>query len=135
LSVACHQPVASTPQIFSFCCDTNRDGKLDAWLPSNRIATPVHGTVYGTYAFENGLNLRGEVQFFNGRNKIVTAPEIKGTALVNVIASRKVGAGELSFGVENLFDTDYMNPTASATRNNVVNGFGRTVSIGYKVTF
>ncbi|WP_082530213.1 TonB-dependent receptor [Rhizobium sp. Root1203] len=115
--------------------DTDRDGKFDAWLPSNRIATPVHGTVYGTYAFENGLNLRGEVQFFNGRNKIVTAPEIKGTALVNVIASRKVGAGELSFGVENLFDTDYMNPTASATRNNVVNGFGRTVSIGYKVTF
>ncbi len=55
--------------------------------------------------------------------------------MVNVIASRKVGAGELSFGVENLFDTDYMNPTASATRNNVVNGFGRTVSIGYKVTF
>lgn len=115
--------------------DTNHDGKFDAWLPNNRIATPVHGTIYGTYAFDNGLSVRSEVQFFNGRDKIKTAPEIKGAALVNIIASRKVGAGELSLGVENLFDTDYMNPTASATRNNVVNGFGRTISVGYKVTF
>jgi iron complex outermembrane receptor protein len=115
--------------------DTNGDGSVNAWLPNNRIATPVHGTVYGTYGFENGLNLRGEVQFFAGRDKITTAPEIKSAALVNVLASRKVGAGDLSVGIENLFDTDYMNPTASATRNNVVNGFGRTISVGYKVTF
>ncbi len=115
--------------------DKDGDGKIDAWLPNNRIATPVHGTVYGTYVFDNGLNLRGEVQFFAGRDKITTVPEIKGAALVNILASYKVGKGDLSFGVENLFDTDYMNPTASATRNNVVNGFGRTVSLGYKVTF
>ncbi len=69
------------------------------------------------------------------RDKITTAPEIKGAALVNVLASYKLGKGDLSIGIENLFDTTYMNPTASATRNNVVNGFGRTVSLGYKVTF
>ncbi|OJU06524.1 MAG: hypothetical protein BGN83_17915 [Rhizobium sp. 63-7] len=91
--------------------------------------------VYGTYVFENGLNLRGEVVFFSGRDKITTVPEIEGAALVNVMASKKVGEGELSFGIENLFDRDYMNPTASATRNNVVNGEGRTVSLSYKITF
>ncbi len=115
--------------------DKDGDGHIDSWLPNNRIASPVHGTVYGTYVFDNGLNLRGEVQFFSGRDKITTAPEIKGAALVNVLASYKLGKGDLSIGIENLFDTTYMNPTASATRNNVVNGFGRTVSLGYKVTF
>ena len=115
--------------------DRTGDGDIDSWLPNNRIATPFHGNVYGNYVFDNGINLRGEVVFFSGRDKITTAPEIKGTALVNVLASGKLGQGELSLGVENLFDTDYMNPTASATRNNVVNGFGRTVSVGYKITF
>ena len=115
--------------------DADRDGDIDSWLPNNRIATPFRGMVYGTYVFENGLNLRGEVVFFSGRDKITTVPEIEGAALVNVMASKKVGEGELSFGIENLFDRDYMNPTASATRNNVVNGEGRTVSLSYKITF
>lgn len=115
--------------------DTDGDGSIDGWLPNNRIATPFRGLVYGTYVFENGLNLRGEVSFFTGRDKIKTVPEIEGAVLLNVLASKKVGAGELSIGIENLLDTDYMNPTASATRNNVVNGQGRTVTVGYKVTF
>lgn len=115
--------------------DLNGDGDIDSWLPNNRVATPFRGLVYGTYVFENGLNLRGEVTFFSGRDKIKTAPEIEGAILVNALASKKVGVGDLSFGVENIFDNDYMNPTASATRNNVVTGFGRTVTLGYKVTF
>ncbi|MDO9417772.1 TonB-dependent receptor [Pararhizobium sp.] len=115
--------------------DRDGNGSTESWLPNNRIATPFRGMVYGTYVFENEMSLRGEVVFFSGRDKIANVPEIKGTTLVNVLASRKVGAGDLSFGVENLFDTEYMNPTASATRNNIVNGAGRTLSLGYKVTF
>ncbi len=120
--------------------DANRDGRIDSWLPNNRIATPFRGVVYASHAFDNGLNIRGEVEFFTGRHKIAPSnpllvTTLESAALVNLSATKKVGPGDLSFGIENLFDTDYMNPTASATRNTVVNGFGRTVTVSYKVTF
>lgn len=115
--------------------DANLDGKIDSWLPNNRIATPVHGLVYGTWVFDNGISLRGEVEFFRGRDKVAGVPAIESAALFNVLASGKVGGGELSLAVRNLFDNDYMNPTASATRNNVVQGEGRTITVGYKVSF
>lgn len=115
--------------------DANLDGTIDSWLPNNRIATPVHGLVYGTWVFDNGVSLRGEAEFFKGRDKVTTVPEIESAVLFNVLASGKVAGGELSVAVRNLFDNDYMNPTASATRNNVVQGEGRTITVGYKVTF
>ncbi len=41
----------------------------------------------------------------------------------------------ITLGIHNLFDTDYVNPTATATRTIAINGFGRMVSLGYKATF
>ncbi|WP_163366481.1 TonB-dependent receptor domain-containing protein, partial [Klebsiella aerogenes] len=35
--------------------DSNKDGRLDSWLPNNRIANPFRGTLYGTYRFDNDV--------------------------------------------------------------------------------
>ena len=115
--------------------DRDGDGSIDSWLPNNRIATPWRGLVYGTYVFDNGLNLRSELEFFSGRDRTDAASEIEGAALVNILASYRLGPGDITLGIHNLFDTDYVNPTATATRTIAVNGFGRMVSLGYKATF
>ena len=115
--------------------DKDGDGRVDSWLPNNRIATPWRGLLYATYVFENGLNLRPELEFFSGRDRTGETSEIEGAALVNILASYKLGPGDVTLGVYNLFDTDFVNPTATATRTIPVNAFGRTVSLGYRATF
>lgn len=115
--------------------DRDGNGSIDSWLPNNRIATPWRGLVYGTYVFDNGLNLRPELEFFSGRDRTGEASEIDGAVLVNMLASFPVGPGSVTLGIHNLFDTDYVNPTATATRTIGINGFGRMVSLGYKATF
>ncbi|BBK35901.1 ligand-gated channel protein [Allostella sp. ATCC 35155] len=115
--------------------DKDGDGEIDSWLPNNRIATPWRGLVYGTWVFGNGAAIRPELEFFTGRDRAGVSPEIEGAALVNLLATYPLGPGELTFGIQNLFDTDYVNPTATATRGIAINGFGRLVSVGYKATF
>jgi len=41
----------------------------------------------------------------------------------------------LNFAVRNVFDTYYVNPSASATRGADVPGLGRTIALSYQVTF
>jgi iron complex outermembrane receptor protein len=123
--------------------DSNKDGEIDTWLPNNRIATPFRALVYGDYRFDNDVTLRLEGEGWSGRERQVrtsTYP-LEGAFLVNAALSAPVAGGTFSAGVQNLFDIDYMNPTASSVRENPalgtleVHGFGRTVSVGYAKTF
>lgn len=117
--------------------DADRDGKIESneYLPNNRIPSTYKGLVYLVTHFENDLTLRTELELFSGRDR-VAAQELDGAALVNVGLSKKfANESVLSLAVRNVFDTDYVNPSASATRGADVPGLGRSFGMSYQVTF
>lgn len=117
--------------------DADGDGSIgdDEYLPNNRIPTTYKGLAYVVTHFENDLTLRTELEMFSGRDRIAEQ-ELDSAALVNLAVSKKFANDSvLSFAVRNVFDTYYINPTASATRGADVPGLGRTVGLSYQVTF
>ncbi|WP_119166540.1 TonB-dependent receptor [Algihabitans albus] len=117
--------------------DTDDDGQLDSYLPNNRIGPPLRLTGYVDYKTDFDLDLRLEAVYSGARdrNDGVERVEIENTITFNFAADYPVFGGNLGVGVENLLDTDYENPTASASRNRPVNGFGRTVGLRYSRVF
>ena len=119
--------------------DTNRDGRLDSYLPNNRIGAPFRATVSGTYLFENGVSVRLEGEGFSGRDARIdltgTRYQLKDAFTVNAAIGAPLAGGELYASVDNLFDATYWNPTATSVRNLTVYGLGRTVTVGYRKTF
>jgi len=119
--------------------DTNRDGRLDSYLPNNRIGAPFRATVSGTYLFENGVSFRLEGEGFSGRDARIdlvgTRYRLKDAFTVNASVGAPLAGGELYASVDNLFDAAYWNPTATSVRNLTVYGLGRTVTVGYRKTF
>lgn len=123
--------------------DSDQDGDIDTWLANNRISTPFRYTIYGDYLFDNGINVRLEGEGWSGREKEVrtTTYPLEAAFLVNAAMSAPLAGGTFYAGVQNIFDIDYANPTASSVRENAalgtleVHGFGRTVSFGYAKTF
>ncbi|WP_244598146.1 TonB-dependent receptor [Pseudohoeflea suaedae] len=115
--------------------DADGDGTIDSYLPNNRIATTWKGDVYADYRFENGISTRADVEFFSGRERDAY-PELEGVALLHLSAQKTFENGhKLGVGIYNVFDTDYANPTASATRGIEVPGLGRTIGVSYKAVF
>ena len=115
--------------------DADGDGEIESYLPNNRIATTWKGDVYADYRFDNGISTRADVELFSGRDR-EDYPEIEGVALLHLSVQKTFDNGnKLVLGVYNVFDTDYANPTASATRGIEVPGLGRTVGISYKAVF
>ncbi|MGB6119123.1 MAG: TonB-dependent receptor [Mesorhizobium sp.] len=117
--------------------DANGDGKIGSneYLPNNRIPSTYKGLVYLTSRFENDLSVRTELEWFSGRDRI-PGRELDGAALVNFSVSKKFANDSvLNFAVRNVFDTFYINPSATATRNAEVPGLGRAVALSYQVNF
>lgn len=117
--------------------DANRDGKIGSgeYLPNNRIPSNWTGLAYVRAKLNNGFSARGEVEFFSGRDRIA-GQELDGAALFNVAVWKEFEDGsEMSLAVRNVFDTSYINPSASATRGVAVPGLGRTIFASYKKTF
>ena len=125
--------------------DSNKDGVLDSYLPNNRISTPFHGTVYADYRFDNGAVLRLEGQGFSGRDRVVNLRgnhyKLESGEIMNVSYAVPLWGGTAYIGVQNVFDSAYLNPTASSVRElapttiNAVYAFGRTVNVGYRKTW
>jgi iron complex outermembrane receptor protein len=125
--------------------DTNKDGVLDSYLPNNRIATPFHGTVYADYRFDNGAVLRLEGMGFAGRDRVVNLQgnhyKIESGESVNISFAMPAWGGTAYVGVQNVFDWDYQNPTASSVRElaptttSPVYAFGRMVNVGFRKTW
>ncbi|MGM4991677.1 TonB-dependent receptor [Tardiphaga sp. 841_E9_N1_2] len=119
--------------------DTNKDGVLDSWLPNNRIGSPVRGLIFGDYRFDNGIKLRVEGEGYAARNRGInltnTVYPIEGGFTMNAALSGPVYGGEAYAAVNNLFDTELQNPTATSVRNLPVYSWGRTVTVGYRKTF
>lgn len=119
--------------------DTNGDGRLDSSLPNNRIGSPWRGTLHGTYRFVNGVSLRVEGEGFSDRDVAIdlrgTRYKLKGGATMNLALTAPVLSGEAYVAVNNLFDRNYQNPTATSVRNLANYAWGRTVTVGFKKTF
>ena len=119
--------------------DSNGDGRIDSYLPNNRIATPLRFVLSGLWSFEGGTVLRVEGVAFTGRNRSIdragTSYKIADGATMNLSVSTPVLGGQAYASVENLFDAAYQNPTATSVRNLPVEAFGRTVTVGYRKTF
>lgn len=119
--------------------DSDGDGRLDSFLPNNRIATPLRAVLSGLWTFEDGTALRVEGVGFAGRNQRIdragTRFKIDDGATMNLAVSTPALGGQAYASVDNLFDVAYQNPTATSVRNLPVEAFGRTVTVGYRRTF
>ncbi|MDY6860396.1 MAG: TonB-dependent receptor [Pseudomonadota bacterium] len=121
--------------------DSDDDGDIDDYLPNNRIVSPFTATLYTGYGFGSGLELGGEVIYASARD-VEDYPEVEENLRVNLRGAYPVGRGSMSFGVENLFNRDQYNSTASVVRTNPLTGEailvadeGRRFWIGYDVSF
>jgi iron complex outermembrane receptor protein len=92
----------------------NTNGKWQE-LDAIRVA-PLKGTVYSDWQFNDGLGLRVQTLAVGGTDKARKdaieygsrpPAEIKGFAVMDVIANAKAGPGTLGFGVYNVWNTDY----------------------------
>jgi iron complex outermembrane receptor protein len=119
--------------------DSDRNGSLESWLPNNRIATPFRGTIFADYRFDNGIRLRVEGEGYSGREKPIntagTIYPIDGGVTMNVAVSGPWQGGEAYAAINNLFDAELVNPTATSVRNLAVYSWGRTATVGYRRTF
>ncbi|MEA1831557.1 TonB-dependent receptor [Methylobacterium durans] len=119
--------------------DSNKDGRLDSWLPNNRIATPFRTTIWGSYLFDGGVSLRLEGEAWSGRDARIDLVGnrygIKPGVTMNAALSAPIDGGEAYFAVNNLLDAQLVNPTATSVRNLAVYSWGRTVTLGYRKTF
>ncbi|PJI84316.1 iron complex outermembrane receptor protein [Yoonia maricola] len=117
--------------------DDDQDGSIDSWLPNSRIPSTYTARLYTTKNFDNGLILSGEAVYASGRDKS-DYPELDDTTTINASGSYPLGAGRVTLGVTNLFDTYQFNPTASSVRENpdiIVAEEGRRISLDYTVSF
>ncbi len=120
--------------------DLDDDGDLDEDLPTTRIP-PTKVTAYGTYSPSDKWDLRAQIFYSGTQSNDSTAfgggNDIDDYFLVDLLSRHEVGPGELTLGVTNLFNNDYL-PVINQAYNfqfSNVQGPGRRVSVAYAVRF
>ncbi|MEM6906267.1 MAG: TonB-dependent receptor, partial [Pseudomonadota bacterium] len=117
--------------------DSDGDGEIDSFLQNNRIVSPVTATLYASYGFSgplDGLTVGASAAFTSSRNRD-PAREIEETATLDLRASYASRFGTFSLSVENVFDTEQLNPTATSVRGIPVGDEGRRIFLAYGMTF
>ena len=88
------------------------------WLELNALqVSPIKGTLFGEWNDDEGNSLRVQMLAVKGTDEArqdaieagsTSVPsEVKGYAIMDVIANAKTGPGTLGFGVYNVWNTDY----------------------------
>ncbi|MEM9439480.1 MAG: TonB-dependent receptor [Pseudomonadota bacterium] len=120
--------------------DTDDDGDFDEDLPTTRIP-PTKVTVYGDYSPREWWDLRAQVLYSGNQSNDSTdfggGTDIDDYVLVDVLSSFDVGPGELTVGVTNLFNNDYL-PVINQAFNSQfsnVQGPGRRIGIAFTMRF
>ena len=122
--------------------DRNADGAIDRRLPAVNITAPKIGLHWDrdwTARFSTRLQSLTLLQRSDPDN--VRAGDFSGYTLVDAIATFRVGRGEVSAGIENIFDRRYLTyfsqtlTVANADNFNYFAGRGRMVSLRYRVSF
>ncbi|WP_336942676.1 TonB-dependent receptor [Acinetobacter modestus] len=117
-------------------------------LDAIRVA-PLKGTVYSDWQFNDGLGLRVQTLAIGGTDKARKEAiengsrppaEIKGFAVMDVIANAKAGPGTLGFGVYNVWNTDYKSVYSQAVSTvygdiSSLAAQGRTYGLSYTLKY
>ncbi|KKW77211.1 ligand-gated channel protein [Acinetobacter sp. AG1] len=125
----------------------NTNGKWQE-LDAIRVA-PLKGTVYSDWQFNDGLGLRVQTLAVGGTDKARKdaieygsrpPAEIKGFAVMDVIANAKAGPGTLGFGVYNVWNTDYKSVYSQAVSTvygdiSSLAAQGRTYGLSYTLKY
>jgi iron complex outermembrane receptor protein len=114
--------------------DKDKDGDLESWLPNNRIPSPFRFTGYVDSYVWDDLNVRFDGTYTAQRNRIKDET-IKPSLVFNLSANYPVMGGTARLGIENILDTSYENPAATALRGYSIAGLGRTILIGFRREF
>ena len=112
----------------------DKDGDLESWLPNNRIPSPFRFTGYVDSYVWDDLNVRFDGTYTAQRNRIKDET-IKPSLVFNLSANYPVMGGTARLGIENILDTSYENPAATALRGYSIAGLGRTILIGFRREF
>ncbi|PKF34878.1 TonB-dependent receptor [Acinetobacter proteolyticus] len=125
----------------------NTSGKWQE-LDAIRVA-PLKGTVYSDWQFNDGLGLRVQTLAIGGTDKARKEAiengsrppaEIKGFAVMDVIANAKAGPGTLGFGVYNVWNTAYKSVYSQAVSTvygdiSSLAAQGRTYGLSYTLKY
>lgn len=125
----------------------NTSGKWQE-LDAIRVA-PLKGTVYSDWQFNDGLGLRVQTLAVGGTDKARKdaieygsrlPAEIKGFAVMDVIANAKAGPGTVGFGVYNVWNTDYKSVYSQAVSTvygdiSSLPAQGRTYGLSYTLKY
>ncbi|ENX56937.1 MULTISPECIES: TonB-dependent receptor [Acinetobacter] len=125
----------------------NTSGKWQE-LDAIRVA-PLKGTLYSDWQFNDGLGLRVQTLAVGGTDKARKdaieygsrpPAEIKGFAVMDVIANAKAGPGTLGFGVYNVWNTDYKSVYSQAVSTvygdiSSLAAQGRTYGLSYTLKY
>ncbi len=121
--------------------DTNDDGDVDEDLNNIRISAPKL-TLFGEYEPNSSWSARLQGMHVFDRDKFDDSAafgegEVNGYTLVDASVQADAGPGHLSFGIDNLFDEQYITQLGQAYNlaNNVVAGRGRAYSLTYTVRY
>jgi iron complex outermembrane receptor protein len=122
--------------------DVDDDGDFEP-LSSFTISSPIKITAYVENETLPGWRNRFQALFVGGRDRAFEAgvddAEIESYFVLDYISSIDLGPGSLQIGIQNLLDNEYFVPLVQVrTTNTLTNRIaapGRTISIGYRVTF
>lgn len=117
--------------------DTDGDGKVDTDLDGANIAPDRYGLSWQAN-WSNKLNSRVQANHYASRSFDTPGLDFDGYSLVDASLGYQLPVGAVSFGVENLFNRDYMTyyAQAASTRDDqFFAGRGRTFTLGYQVSF
>jgi iron complex outermembrane receptor protein len=121
--------------------DVDDDGDFEP-LRSIEIS-PIKVTAYVENETLPGWRNRFQALFVGGRDRAFEAGvedvEIKSYFVLDYISSIDLGPGSLQIGIRNLLDNEFFVPTVQGrtdfSQTNRIAAPGRTISIGYRVTF
>lgn len=121
--------------------DRNGDGAIDRRLPATNITAPKLG-LFWDRTWAPGLSTRLQsLSLFEREDPDDYAPaDFNGYTLVDLIVKKQLGRGEVSIGVENVFDRQYITYFSQTQGTNGDNfdyfaGRGRTLSVRYRLAF
>ncbi|WP_455230421.1 TonB-dependent receptor [Geopseudomonas aromaticivorans] len=117
--------------------DTDGDGKVDTDLDGANISPDRYGLSWQAN-WTDKLNSRVQANHYASRSFDTPGLDFDGYSLVDASLGYRLPVGEVSLGVENLLNRDYMTyyAQAASTRDDqFFAGRGRTFTLGYQVSF
>jgi iron complex outermembrane receptor protein len=122
--------------------DTDDDGKVDTDLNGANISPDRYGVSWQAN-WTDKLHSRLQANHYASRDFDTPGLEFDGYSLVDASLGYRLPVGEVSLGIENLLNRDYLtyyaqagNTGSAATVNQrLFNGRGRTFTLGYQLDF